>query len=90
MHVVATCGPALSQRGGSGTVPLFKLFCWNAINIHALVFSYACFTLCNDTLTTAHGLHIARSMLTVQPKIFEVEDFRGFRGSENGCEMFLP
>ena len=25
---------------------------------------------------------------TVQPKIFEVENFHGFRGSENGCEIF--
>ena len=27
---------------------------------------------------------------TVYPKIFEVEHFRGFRGSENGHEIFLP
>ena len=27
---------------------------------------------------------------TIEPKIFKVENFHGFRGSENGREKFLP
>ena len=56
----------LHKEEGSGTAPLFELFCWNAINIHELTFSYARFTLCNDTLTAAHGLHTACSALVCQ------------------------
>ena len=46
--------------------PLFELFYWNAINVHELAFSYARFTLCGDTLTTAHGLHAVRSALVCE------------------------
>ena len=34
-----------------------------AFNIHEFAYSYACFTPCGDKLTTAHGLHTARSVL---------------------------
>ena len=51
--------PPLHKEEGSGTAPLLELFCWNAINICALALCYACFTLCSDMLTAAHGLHAA-------------------------------
>ena len=54
-------GQPLHKEEGSGTAALLELFCWNAINIRELVFSYARFMLCGDTLTTAHGLHTGRS-----------------------------
>ena len=50
------------EGGGSGTVPLLELFWWNAINIREFAYSHACFTLCGDKLTTAHGLYAARSV----------------------------
>ena len=59
-------GQPLHREEGSGTAPLFELFCWNAINIRELAFSYARFTLCGDTLTAAHGLHAVRSALECQ------------------------
>ena len=54
-------GQPLHKEEGSGMVPSLELFCWNAINIRKLAFSYARFTLYGDTLTTAHGLHTRRS-----------------------------
>ena len=57
--------PPLHKGEGSGMVPLLE-FCWNAINLRKLAFTYARFTLCGDTLTTAHGLHAAHSMLVYQ------------------------
>ena len=63
---VSLAGQPLHKEDGSGTVPLLELFCWNAINIRALAFSYSRFTVCGDMLTTAHGLHAARSVLVCQ------------------------
>ena len=63
---VILTGQHLHKEEGSRTVPLLELFCWNAINIHELPFSYARFTLRSDTLTTAHGLHAVRSALVCQ------------------------
>ena len=57
--------PSLEEEG-SGTASLLELFWWNAINIRAFAYSYACFTLCGDKLTTAHDLHAARSVLVCQ------------------------
>ena len=56
----------LHKEEGSGTALLLELFCRNAINICKLAFSYAHFTLCGDMLTTAHGLHVAHSVLVCQ------------------------
>ena len=56
-------GQSLHKEEGSGMALWLNLFCWNAINVCALAFCYACFTLCGDTLlTTAQGLHAAHSM----------------------------
>ena len=61
MASATLAAPPLHREEGSGTAPLLELFRWNAINIRELAFSYARFTLCGDTLTTAHGLHAALS-----------------------------
>ena len=66
MQLSSLAGQPLHKEEGSGTVPLLELFCWNAINIREFVFSYARFTLCGDTLTAAHGLHVKRSALVCQ------------------------
>ena len=59
-------GQPLQKEEGSGTALLLELFCWNAINICELAFSYTRFVLCGDTLTTAHGQHAERSVPVCQ------------------------
>ena len=50
--LASLAGQPLHKEEESGTAPLF---CWNAINIRKLAFSYAPFMLCGDMLTTARS-----------------------------------